>query len=191
MEIIIHCGLVHYVTFAEEVHDFGVLAIETVLQLVQLAHRLVVQVALAVTLDHGHPELVHRIIGTQLAPHGVTLQVIHQALGGKVGTLVEALHLVASHLQLHVTVHDGETRLLILAELAVFTHHRTEGGGFFLHPVAERFHIIHDREQLVLHFKHELRTKPLIGVAPVTLVFLLFLLELFQKLLPVLGGQAF
>ena len=191
MEIVVHRGLVHHVALTEEVHDLRVLAVETVLELVQLTHGLVVQIALAVALDHGHAELVHRVVGTQLAPHGVALQVIHQAFGGKVGTLVETLHLVAPHLQLHVTVHDGEARLLVLTQLAVFTHHRTEGGGLFLHPVAERLHVIHNREQPVLHFKHELRTEALIGIAPVTLAFLLFLLELFQKLLPVLGGQAF
>ena len=55
----------------------------------------------------------------------------------------------------------------------------------------EGLHVIHNWKQPVLHFKHELRTEALIGIAPVTLAFLLFLLELFQKLLPVLGGQAF
>ena len=128
VEIVVHRGLVHHVALTEEVHDLRVLAVETVLELVQLTHGLVVQIALAVALDHGHAELVHRVVGTQLAPHGVALQVIHQAFGGKVGTLVETLHLVAPHLQLHVTVHDGEARLLVLTQLAVFTHHRTEGG---------------------------------------------------------------
>ena len=127
MKIVVHRGLVHHIALTEEVHDLRVLAVETVLQLIQLAHRLVVQITLAVTLDHGHTELVHRIIGTEFPAHGVTLQVIHQTLGGEVGTLVETLHLVTPHFQLHVTVHDGETRLVILAKLPIVTHQVTLG----------------------------------------------------------------
>lgn len=131
---------------AEKAHNGFVFLVETVLHLIKLADVLVVEVTLTVALEQGHRQLVHGIVIPLLASGHVCLQVFHKTLGRHVGTFVKGLDLVAAHLDLHVTVNDGETRLVLLAQLSLLTHDGVESLGLPLDPVAELTDILHQRQ---------------------------------------------
>ena len=141
-EVIVHGGLLYHVRLLEEHHDVLIfLVAKLIFQLVELRDALVVQVATLVALQERHRQLVHRVFLALLALLHVVLQIGHQALGCHVGTLIEALHAVARHLQAEVAVGDRVVALVGILQLAVVAHHGDEAFRLFLKPLLETFHV--------------------------------------------------
>ncbi len=104
VKVEVYGGAVNDVALFEQLHDLRVFGIaELRLEIIQLADGLVVQIALAVTLQERHCQLVHRIVGPFLPSADPCLQEVDQPGGGHVGPFVKAFYPIAFHLEAEVS----------------------------------------------------------------------------------------
>ena len=161
------------------------------LEIIQLADGLVVQIALAVTLQERHCQLVHRIVGPFLPSADPCLQEVDQPGGGHVGPFVKAFYPIAFHLEAEVSLLHRVAELVVPARGSVLLHDFSESIGLGHNQVVELAHPASDIAGFGCHTLHEVGPRLLIVPAPFVCGLALLGPLLLEQLFQLVGGHVF